>query len=59
MIPHSALFNKPKDRSFAPNPAEAPTEDYHELVDRLEKEGEWEVQRVPPSLARFSTSTTR
>jgi len=47
LIPHSALFNKPKDREFVVDPSRAPTEDYHEIVDQLEKEGEWEVQRVP------------
>ena len=47
MIPHSALFNKPKDREFVADPSQAPTEDYHDIVDELEKEGEWEVQRVP------------
>ena len=25
----------------------APNEDYHDIVDQLEKEGEWEVHRVP------------
>jgi heterodisulfide reductase subunit B len=47
LIPHSALFNKPKDREFVPDPGNAPNEDYHDIVDQLEKEGEWEVQRVP------------
>jgi heterodisulfide reductase subunit B len=47
LIPHSALFNKPKDRTFTPDPSNAPTEDYHDILDQLEKEGEWEVHRVP------------
>lgn len=47
MIPHSALFNKPKDREFAVDPTNAPTVDYHDAIFELEKEGEWEVQRVP------------
>ncbi len=47
MIPHSALFNQPKDRVFVADPDQAPTEDYHDIIFQLEKEGEWEVQRVP------------
>ncbi|MAG57730.1 MAG: heterodisulfide reductase subunit B [Planctomycetes bacterium] len=47
MIPHSALFNKAKDRNYVADPAQAPTEDYHDIVDELEKEGEWIVHRVP------------
>ena len=47
MIPHSALFNKPEDREFVADPAKAPTVDYHDAIFELEKEGEWEVQRVP------------
>ncbi|MCA8958189.1 MAG: heterodisulfide reductase subunit B, partial [Planctomycetes bacterium] len=46
MIPHSAIL-KPSSRTFVPDPGRAPTEDYHELIFELEKEGEWEVQRVP------------
>ncbi len=47
MIPHAAILNKAKDRKFAADPDHAPNEDYHDIVDQLEKEGEWEVQRVP------------
>lgn len=47
MIPHSALFNRAKDREFKVDPKQAPTEDYHDILFQLEKEGEWEVQRVP------------
>ncbi len=47
MIPHSAIINKAKDRQFTRDPSAAPNEDYHDIVDQLEKEGEWEVQRVP------------
>jgi heterodisulfide reductase subunit B len=47
VIPHSALFNKPKNREFVADPTKAPTEDYHDLIFQLEKEGEWEVHRVP------------
>ena len=47
MIPHSAIFNKAKDRKFSFDPDAAPTEDVHDALFRLEKEGEWEVQRVP------------
>ena len=47
MIPHSAIFDKAKDRKFVHSPELAPNEDYHDIVDQLERDGEWEVQRVP------------
>jgi heterodisulfide reductase subunit B len=47
VIPHAAILNKAKDRKYVHDPAFAPNEDYHDIVDQLEKEGEWEVQRVP------------
>ena len=47
MIPHAAILNKAKDRKFEADPDQAPTEDYHDIVNQLEKEGEWEVHRVP------------
>jgi heterodisulfide reductase subunit B len=47
VIPHSAIFNQAKDRSFELDPAMAPNEDYHDILDRLEREGEWVVHRVP------------
>lgn len=47
MIPSKALINKAENRQFTRDPANAPTEDYHDAVFELEKDGEWEVQRVP------------
>jgi len=47
MIPHSAILNKAKDRKYVMDPDQAPTEDYHDAIFQLEKDGEWEVQRVP------------
>jgi heterodisulfide reductase subunit B len=35
------------DRKFEADPAKAPTEDIRDAVFQLEKEGEWEVIRVP------------
>ena len=59
MIPHSALFNKPKDRTFVPDASQAPTEDYHDAIFELEKEGEWEVQRVPEPYVEVQTKFGR
>ena len=59
MIPHSALINKPKDREFVPDPSQAPTEDYHDAILQLEKEGEWEVQRVPEPYVEVKTKYGR
>ena len=54
MIPHHAIANKAKDRRYESDPDIAPTEDYHELVDQLERDGEWEVQRVPEPYVEVS-----
>ena len=55
MIPHKGLFSKAKDRRFVRDPKEAPTEDYHDAIFRLEKDGEWEVQRVPEPYIEVET----
>ena len=59
MIPHKALFSKAKDRQFVRDPANAPTEDYHDAIFQLEKEGEWEVQRVPEPYIEVETKYGR
>ena len=59
MIPHNAILNKAKDRKYTPDPGEAPTEDYHEAVRELEKDGEWEVQRVPEPYVEVETKFGR
>ncbi|MFQ5706710.1 MAG: heterodisulfide reductase-related iron-sulfur binding cluster [bacterium] len=46
-IPVHEVIKPAKERGFKWNPDEAPTEDYHDAILQLEKEGEWEVQRVP------------
>jgi len=59
VIPHSALFNKAKDRKFVADPAEAPNEDFHDRLFELEKEGEWEVHRVPEPYVEVLTKYGR
>ncbi len=59
MIPHQAIMNKAKDRKFERNPDLAPNADYHDLVDQLEKDGEWEVQRVPEPYIEVQTKFGR
>jgi heterodisulfide reductase subunit B len=51
MIPHKAI----QGRQFTREAAQAPTEDYHDLVRALEKEGEWEVQPVPEPYVEVET----
>ncbi|RMF70553.1 MAG: heterodisulfide reductase subunit B [Calditrichaeota bacterium] len=46
-IPVHEVIKPAKERGFKWDPDEAPTEDYHDAIFQLEKEGEWEVQRVP------------
>ena len=57
MIPHSAILGKAKDRKFEHDPVFAPNEDYHDIVDQLEKEGEWEVARVPEPYVEVKNTT--
>ena len=59
MIPHEAIMTKASDREFSRDPKDAPTEDYHDLVLQLEKEGEWEVQRVPEPYVEVTTKYGR
>ena len=59
MIPHSAILNKAKDRKFERDPERAPNEDYHDALFELEKEGEWEVQRVPEPYIEVMTKFGR
>lgn len=59
MIPHAAILNKAKDREFHRDPALAPNEDYHDAIFELEKEGEWEVQRVPEPYVEVKTKFGR
>ena len=59
MIPAEALVKKAKDREFVRDPANAPTEDFHDIIFQLEKEGEWEVQRVPEPYIELETKYGR
>ncbi len=59
MIPHDAILTKASEREFSTDPNEAPTEDYHDLVRELEKEGEWEVQPVPEPYVEVMTKYGR
>ena len=46
-IPIHEVVKPAKERGFKWDPNDAPTEDYHDQIFELEKQGEWEVQRVP------------
>ena len=59
MIPHEAVLNKAKDRKFERDPSIAPNEDYHDILDRLEAEGEWVVDRVPEPYIEIETKYGR
>lgn len=59
MIPQEALVKQAKDRQFIRDPEQAPTEDFHDILFELEKEGEWEVQRVPEPYVEVETKYGR
>lgn len=61
MIPRDALvtISKAEDRKFVRDPEETPTEDTHDVILQLEKEGEWEVQRVPEPYIEVKTKYGR
>ncbi|MDQ7052514.1 MAG: heterodisulfide reductase-related iron-sulfur binding cluster [candidate division KSB1 bacterium] len=59
MIPVETLVKPASERQFNVNPADAPTEDYHDIIFQLEKEGEWEVQRVPEPYIEVETKFGR
>lgn len=59
MIAEEALVSQAKDRQFARSPEDAPTEDFHDIIFQLEKEGEWEVQRVPEPYIEVETKFGR
>ena len=55
---HLPVIKLAKDREFQ-LPDEAPTEDYHEVLDQLEKDGEIIVQRVPEPYIEVKTKYGR
>ncbi len=59
MIPSETLVKQAKDRQFVQDPNKAPTEDIHDIIFQLEKEGEWEVQRVPEPYMEVKTKYGR
>ncbi len=59
MIPAESLVKQAKDRQFVQDPNKAPTEDIHDIIFQLEKEGEWEVQRVPEPYMEVKTKYGR
>ncbi len=59
MIPQEAVVKPAKDRTFTRDPKNAPTEDYHDIIFQLEKEGEWIVQRVPEPYIEVETKYGR
>lgn len=58
-IPVSEVIKTAKKQGFEINADEAPTEDYHDQIFELEKEGEWEVQRVPEPYVEVKTKYGR
>lgn len=58
-IPIQELIKPAKERGFKWDPNDAPTEDFHDAVLQLEKEGEWEVQRVPEPYIEVETKYGR
>ncbi|MCI0443728.1 heterodisulfide reductase subunit B [bacterium] len=58
-IPIQELIKPAKERGFKWDPNDAPTEDYHDAIFQLEKEGEWEVQRVPEPYIEVETKYGR
>ena len=59
MIPHESVISKAEDRKFVRDAGQAPTEDFHDAIFELEKEGEWEVQRVPEPYIEVDTKFGR
>ncbi len=58
-IPIHEVIKPAKDRGFKWDPNDAPTEDYHDEILELEKQGEWEVQRVPEPYIEVETKYGR
>ncbi|RMD93693.1 MAG: heterodisulfide reductase subunit B [Calditrichaeota bacterium] len=58
-IPVHEVTKPAKERGFAWDPDEAPKEDFHDAIFQLEKEGEWEVQRVPEPYIEVQTKYGR
>ncbi len=58
-IPVHEVIKPASERGFKWDPNEAPTEDYHDAIFQLEKEGEWEVQRVPEPYIEVETKYGR
>lgn len=58
-IPVEELIKSAKKPGFKHTPETAPTEDYHDALFQLEKEGEWEVQRVPEPYLEVETKYGR
>jgi heterodisulfide reductase subunit B len=58
-IPIQELIKPAKERGFKWDPKDAPTEDFHDAIFQLEKEGEWEVQRIPEPYIEVETKYGR
>ncbi len=58
-IPVEEVIKSAKKLGFKTTPDEAPAEDYHDGIFELEKEGEWEVQRVPEPYVEVETKYGR
>ncbi len=58
-IPREVWIKPADKRGFEMDPDNAPTEDFHDAIFQLEKEGEWEVQRVPEPYIEVKTKYGR
>ncbi len=58
-IPLSVVTQGAKNRKFEWDTENAPTEDYHEVLLQLEREGEIEIQRVPEPYIEVQTKYGR
>lgn len=58
-MPVEEAIKAGKTPGFKTLPEEAPTEDYHDILNQLEKEGEIEIQRVPEPYVEVKTKFGR
>ena len=58
-VPVEEVIKAGKTPGFKTTPEEAPTEDFHDILFQLEKEGELEVQRVPEPYVEVTTKYGR
>ncbi len=58
-IPVEEVIKAGKTPGFKTTPEEAPSEDFHDILFQLEKEGELEVQRVPEPYVEVDTKYGR